>query len=275
MLASQPNRTSLTTSKGRMIDLLNPTASDVDFDVIAEHLAKANRYCGATPNLVYSVAEHSCRCADAALKATGDRTLAAYLLCHDMHEAYLGDDTTPKKRALEAIMTEFGILAPRVQEAFGNLTYGLDVAIHEAAGLAWPYPSQEIRHAVHHWDRVLLATEWRDLMRCDAPYDFGVEPLLLPIFPAASWITPMRNMQKACDELLPVCRKPHDSARPNDFNEAAVMTEDKNAQKEIPGKLEMFEGRLREVVDPRRQGWWRFHKNYDRDGYCDNPGRGY
>lgn len=206
MLAPQPNRTALTTSKGRMIDLLDPRADEIDFEVIAEHLAKANRYCGATPWMAYSVAEHSCRCANAALGATGDRTLAAYLLCHDMHEAYLGDDTTPKKRALEAIMRDFGVLGPKVQEAFSLLTDRIDVAIHEAAGLAWP-PRGETIEAIHHWDRVLLATEWRDLMRCAPPYDFGVEPLELRIFPAGAWITPMRNLQRACAELLPALRK--------------------------------------------------------------------
>ncbi|MER9665505.1 hypothetical protein [Mesorhizobium sp. M0203] len=44
---------------------------------------------------------------------------------------------------------------------------------------------------------------------------------------------------------------------------------------EIPGRIEMFEGRLQTVVDTARTGWWRFHRHYDRDGYCDNPGRGY
>jgi hypothetical protein len=44
---------------------------------------------------------------------------------------------------------------------------------------------------------------------------------------------------------------------------------------EIPGELEIFDGRLQPVVDASRTGWWRFHKHYDRDGYCDNPGRGY
>jgi len=46
-------------------------------------------------------------------------------------------------------------------------------------------------------------------------------------------------------------------------------------EKEIPGKLEYYEGRLRKVVDASRSGWWRFHEHYDRNGYCDNPGRGY
>lgn len=46
-------------------------------------------------------------------------------------------------------------------------------------------------------------------------------------------------------------------------------------EKEIPGKLEYYEGRLRKVVDAGRSGWWRFNEHYDRDGYCDNPARGY
>lgn len=51
-------------------------------------------------------------------------------------------------------------------------------------------------------------------------------------------------------------------------------TEPKLQPIEIPGELEMFEGELRKVVDASRSGWWRFHKHYDRDGYCDNPSKG-
>lgn len=57
-----------------------------------------------------------------------------------------------------------------------------------------------------------------------------------------------------------------------------IVAADREAQdkrKEIPGELEMYEGELREVVDASRSGWWRFNKHYDRDGYCDNPARGY
>ena len=45
--------------------------------------------------------------------------------------------------------------------------------------------------------------------------------------------------------------------------------------KETPGVLEYFNGQLRLVVNPDRTGWYRFNKHYDRDGYCDNPARGY
>lgn len=42
------------------------------------------------------------------------------------------------------------------------------------------------------------------------------------------------------------------------------------------GKLiELYEGRWREVLNGDRSGWWRFNDHYDRNGYCDNPGRGY
>lgn len=39
--------------------------------------------------------------------------------------------------------------------------------------------------------------------------------------------------------------------------------------------IELYEGRWRAVLDGARQGWWRYHQHYDRDGYCDNPARGY
>lgn len=44
---------------------------------------------------------------------------------------------------------------------------------------------------------------------------------------------------------------------------------------DIPEGYEMFEGKLTKVVDASRSGWWRYHQHYDRDGYCDNPARGY
>lgn len=39
--------------------------------------------------------------------------------------------------------------------------------------------------------------------------------------------------------------------------------------------IEFYNGAWRVVVNGDRFGWWRFHDHYDRDGYCDNPARGY
>lgn len=195
-------RTTLTLANGQGINLLDPKPDDIDFDVIAEHLAKANRYCGATPSVVYSVAEHSLRCSRAAVKETGDLDLARYLLCHDMHEAFLGDDTTPKKRALGAIIESFGVLAGEIEKAFATLVDRLDAAIHARAGLAWP-PEPMMRQAIKCWDTVLLATEWRDLMRCPPPFDFGVAPLLGRIRPFDDWEQASGFFKIEIDALLP------------------------------------------------------------------------
>jgi hypothetical protein len=194
--------TTLTCVDGRNFDLLNPDVEDVSFMVIAEHLAKANRYCGATPGLVFSVAQHSVLCAQAGLLATGDRELAAYLLIHDAHEAYLGDDTTPKKRALSAIMGRFGILASAIADSFAMLTDRIDLAIHTKAGLAWP-PTPEIAAEIHRFDRMLLSTEWRDLMGFPQPYPFGQLPLPDHLFPHAAWQDAANEMYSLCRSLLP------------------------------------------------------------------------
>ena len=39
--------------------------------------------------------------------------------------------------------------------------------------------------------------------------------------------------------------------------------------------VEFFDGRWRKVKNGDRLGWFRFNEHYDRDGYCDNPARGY
>lgn len=45
--------------------------------------------------------------------------------------------------------------------------------------------------------------------------------------------------------------------------------------KPLPEGYELFDGKPMKVLNGERSGWWRFHNHYDRDGYCDNPGRGY
>lgn len=43
----------------------------------------------------------------------------------------------------------------------------------------------------------------------------------------------------------------------------------------LPEGYEMFDGKPMKVINGDREGWWRYHDHYDRDGYCDNPARGY
>lgn len=201
-------RTILTLANGRNIDLLNPTADDYrDLNWAAEHLAKENRYNGATPGVCYSVAQHTCECVVTAYAQTGDEILAAYLSLHDVHEAVLKDDTTPKKRTFAALAeAKFGVLASQVMDAFDDLTNRHDAAIHEAAGLAWP-PSPEMKRAIKHYDRIMLVTEWRDLMggvplpNAEAYAD--VAPLQRKIVPHAKWQSSAALLCLAWNKYLP------------------------------------------------------------------------
>lgn len=197
-------RTVLTLADGRSIDLLAPEPSDFQpLDWAAEHLAKENRYSGATPGICYSVAQHSVECARVAMVDLQDSELAAYLSLHDVHEALLKDDTTPKKRAIAAIAEKnFGLLASQVLAAFDSMTDRHDAAIHEAAGLAWP-PSPYIQKQIKRIDRKLLVTEWRDLMGgADLPNAQAyadVQPLTRKLVALPTW-------QHARDQLLLVWR---------------------------------------------------------------------
>jgi 5'-deoxynucleotidase YfbR-like HD superfamily hydrolase len=200
----------LTLSNGHHVDLLNPRATDIDFNSIAEHLAKENRYNGATPGLTYSVAEHTARGVEAILSAGDDKEVARYFLLHDCPEAFLKDDTTPKKKAIGAVAeAEFGVLAATITGAFDRLTDRFDAVIHEAAGVSWP-PPREVAEAVKRWDLRMFVTEWRDLMGgIDhpewAPYA-TIEPLDVAIMPW-TWTTARRVFLHHCDALLPAMQR--------------------------------------------------------------------
>lgn len=156
--------TILTLANGRGVDLDNPSADDVDFDAYAEHLAKEKRFNGATPNEEYSVAQHLCLGTTAILKATGDIDLARYFSLHDGHEAVWKDDPTPKKRTIAArVAARCGVLAADILAVLDEIVFDHDVAIHLAAGLAWPMPDSTAVQ-VKHWDLTMFVTEWRDLM---------------------------------------------------------------------------------------------------------------
>jgi hypothetical protein len=203
-------RTILTLVNGHGVDLLNPLVGDIDFAVIAEQLAKEKRYNGATPEAEYSVAQHCALGAAAILASDKDEELAGYFLLHDAHEAFLKDDTTPKKNAIAAIAQEaFGVLGSTILEAFDLLTYRFDVAVHVAAGLAWP-PTPEMQAQIKHWDLRLFVTEWRDLMGNRphpdwTPYQ-DIAPLSAVIRPVG-WEAARASYLGLCREILPSLRR--------------------------------------------------------------------
>ncbi len=144
------------TFSGRAFPMEDPDPSDVHWPDIIYGLAHINRFCGqAGP---YSVAQHSVLVAD---QLPADMRL--YGLLHDAHEAYIGDTSTPVKRAL-------GI---RNRLSLWSLADSVDRAIYLAAGLAYPVP-ETIAEAVHIADMRALMTERRDLMKAP-PKSWGAE----------------------------------------------------------------------------------------------------
>ncbi len=202
--------TVLTLASGKGVDLLDPTADDIDFAVIAEHLAKVKRFNGATAGFEYSVAEHCVRGCDHILRDRADQVWAAYFLLHDAHEAFLGDDTTPKKRLIASIASQsFGALADHVMAAFELATYRFDKAIHDAAGLAFP-PDAAMQASIKTTDKRMFVTEWRDLMGDrehpdPSPYD-DLAPYKMPIDPWP-WVKARDEYIQRCFVLLPKLKK--------------------------------------------------------------------
>lgn len=203
-------RCSTILASGRLVDLTAPAAADyADVEALAEHLAKENRWNGATPGVAYSVAEHLWRGALAAFAETSDRKLAAYFLLHDAAEALLKDDPSPKTAAVIRITDQlFGpAKGAMIANALGELNDRHDRAAHAAFGLSWPVPPA-VRMAVREWDHRMARTEWRDLMGdpalpCEAPWR-DVEPISdKPIKPLDDWRAAKAMLLAAWHEFMP------------------------------------------------------------------------
>jgi hypothetical protein len=76
---------SMTTYSGRLIEYANPNPDNIIIEDIAWHLARVNRFCGAT-KYGYSVASHSIM-----VSRRVPQHLALVGLLHDVQEAYLND----------------------------------------------------------------------------------------------------------------------------------------------------------------------------------------
>lgn len=199
-------------SNGKGIDLLEPRPEDIDFTVIAEHLSKEKRYNGATPDVEYSVAQHSCIGADAILAEGGyaSESVAAFFLLHDAHEAFVKDLTTPLKEAVAHIAAGyFEDAAPAdVINSFDTLEQRVDAAIYKAAGFDWPLLPQFMGE-VKRMDLIMFVTEWRDLMHGIphpnwAPYS-GIKPLADVIKPWP-WSTARQAWLRRALQLLPALK---------------------------------------------------------------------
>src|SRR5271163_3520420 len=116
---------------GRRLDLLDPSALDIEIEDIAHGLARVARWNGQTRGpYIFSVAQH-CLLAETLARARVprlDRTRRLAVLLHDAPEYVIGDMISPfkaviggdyktvERRLLAAIHTRFGLPANSTPE---------------------------------------------------------------------------------------------------------------------------------------------------------------
>lgn len=113
------------TDSGQRVDLLRPDPASIRFDDIAHHLARINRYVGATRE-AYCVAQHLCLTMDILRQWRHDKATQFAGFVHDWHEAFTGDITSPMKRAITVLAGG--------KDVMGWIEEKIDEAIRQAFG---------------------------------------------------------------------------------------------------------------------------------------------
>lgn len=148
----------------RLVSPLDLKVTDIDLEDIGHALSNQCRFTGHAREF-YSVAQHSVSVAAYLWDKHQSMELALAGLFHDASEAYLLDLARPIK------------LLPEL-EVFSEIEYEIQRTIEAALGFTYG----EFEHPyVSHADRVLLATELRDLM--DYEPDPGQETLACTLHP--------------------------------------------------------------------------------------------
>lgn len=126
------------------IDLSNLRPEDLTAEILADTMAKINRYGGRTRE-PWSVAAHS-----VLVERLCPVEIGPWGLLHDAHEAIIGDITTP---AVELITTLGGL--PRFDDGLALVKTRIDRTI----AAAWHLPMRSINPALQRADRVALCAE--------------------------------------------------------------------------------------------------------------------
>jgi uncharacterized protein len=155
---------------GRRLDLLDPSALDIEIEDIAHGLARVARWNGQTVGAhIFSVAQH-CLLVEALarLKAPRlDRNRRLAILLHDAPEYVIGDMISPFKAV--------------IGDAYKAVERRLLAAIHRRFGL--PASPPELQHLIKSADRqaaYLEATRLAGFAHTEARRFFGRPPRIAP-----------------------------------------------------------------------------------------------
>jgi uncharacterized protein len=155
---------------GRRLDLLDPSALDIEMEDIAHGLARVARWNGQTVGAhIFSVAQH-CLLVEAlarhkAPRLDGKRRLA--VLLHDAPEYVIGDMISPFKAV--------------IGDAYKGVERRLLAAIHRRFGL--PASPPELQHLIKSADRqaaYLESTRLAGFAHTEARRFFGRPPRIAP-----------------------------------------------------------------------------------------------
>ena len=156
------------TFTGRVFYPLNPQADEVAMIDIAHHLSLTCRFGGATVAW-YSVAEHTCRMCYLMAHDGHEQAMLRHALLHDAAEAYIGDVPTPLKQTLVAgkaqgtdVLRLADHTGPVEWHSFSEIENKVREAIYEAMGIEAPTADERV--TLSKYDRIMLATEKRDLL---------------------------------------------------------------------------------------------------------------
>ena len=142
------NAYTIETASGALVDLRNPDPATIRTTDLTTHLGRAPRFTGAIGDgiLIYSVAQHSVWCLNAALRRAPGLSCQdqLYVLLHDAHEAYTGDLSSPQKAALG--------------QAIREIQASLQDAIHAHLGLPL-HPSPDTQRLIFEVDYAALYLE--------------------------------------------------------------------------------------------------------------------
>jgi hypothetical protein len=153
---------------GRRLDLLDPSALDVEIEDIAHGLARVARWNGQTFGAhIFSVAQHTLLVEAIARRRTSlDRRARLAILLHDAPEYVIGDMITPFKAV--------------IGDTYKVVEKRLLAAIHRRFGLATELPA-EVTKVIKSADRgaaFLEATQLAGFSVAEARRFFGPRPVL-------------------------------------------------------------------------------------------------
>lgn len=143
-------------SSGKYIDLNNLTEDDLDIDDIVTALSWTYRFNGHHKDMrPLTVAEHSLLCYQLAYDHRESREVQLAVLTHDFAEAYIGDVSTPMKKAMGDLYHDF---ATPIERLVSRKFYG-------------GVPSPDVEERVKLYDLAALDIERRVMWTSQAGKD--------------------------------------------------------------------------------------------------------